>query len=214
MMHGGVGSWLSPSRFPIGSLRRRAVTRSVMATRGREFAVGRRRLLGTDQSLIRPITGSGRRLLYLRPLVPPECASESGDSGRETPARDRYQGDLADNFRVGNHPSENAGDRRRELRYKADSKPGGDHRLDPILAFTAEADLERKPVLATALVQVVLVFAIDSRKVSLSGDIGDADPVLLPEAMTHRECDAEPLAVQRADFEPGGEGVRLGQPRE
>jgi hypothetical protein len=80
---------------------------------------------------------------------------------------------LADNFRVGNHPSENTGDCRRELRDKADAKPGGDHRLDPILPLAAEADLEREPVLATALVQVVLVFAIDSRKISLPGDIGD-----------------------------------------
>src|SRR5271163_3294865 len=157
---------------------------------------------------------SSRHLLRLRPLVPPDCSNEGGNHWRVAPARDRHQGDLADNFRVGNHPSENAGDCRRELRDKADPKTRRDHRLDPILPLAAEADLEREPLLATALVQVILVFAVDSRKISLPGNIGDADPVLLPEAMTYRERDAEPLAVQRADLEPISEGFRLGHHRE
>src|SRR5271167_579579 len=118
---------------------------------------------------------SSRHLLRLRPLVPPDCSNEGGNHWRVAPARDRHQGDLADNFRVGNHPSENAGDRRRELRDKADPKPGGDHCLDPVLALAAEADLEREPLLATTFVQMVLVFAIDSRQISLPGDVGDAD---------------------------------------
>jgi hypothetical protein len=115
-------------------------------------------------SNLKALNNSGCLLLRLRPLVPPDWASEGGDHRREAPARDRHQGDLADNFRVGNHPSEKAGDCRRELRYKADPKPSGGHRLDPILPLAAEADLEREPVFATALVQVVLVFAIDSPK--------------------------------------------------
>src|SRR5271169_1434686 len=170
--------------------------------------------MSAKTSSLKALTGSGRRVLRLRPLVPPDCASEGGDHRREAPARDRHQGDLTDNFRVGNHPSEDARDRRRELRDKADPKPGGDHRLDPILPLAAEADLEREPLLATTFVQMVLVFAIDSRQISLPGDIGDADPVLLPEAMTHWESDTEPLAVQRADLEPVGEGFRLGHHRE
>ena len=78
---------------------------------------------------------------------------------------------------------------------KADAEPGGDHHLNPVLTLAAEADLDRKTVLAAALVQVVLIFAIDPREIGLPGDIGDAHPVLLPEAMAHREGDAEPLAV-------------------
>src|SRR5207237_6020177 len=60
-----------------------------------------------------------------------------------------------------------------------------------------------------ALIDVVLVFAIDSGKISLAGDIGDADPVLLPKTMTHWECDAEPLAIERPNLEPVGEVLRL-----
>src|SRR5258708_244386 len=135
-----------------------------------------------------------RYLLGLRPPVPPDRTGEGGDCRRETPAGDRYQRDLADDFRV-NEPSEDAGDSRRKLRDKADAEAGGDHHLDPVLALAAEADLDREPVLAAALVQVVLIFTIDSREIGLPGDIRDAHPVLLPEAMAHREADAEPLAV-------------------
>src|SRR6266446_7829836 len=55
----------------------------------------------------------------------------------------------------------------------------------------------------------VLIFAIDPGEIGLPGNIGNAHPVLLPEAMTHRKGDAEPLAVQRANLEPVTEGFRL-----
>ena len=64
-------------------------------------------------------------------------------------------------------------------------------------------------MLAAALVQVVPIFTIDPQEIGFPGDVGDADPVLFPEAMAHREGDAEPLAVQRADLEPVAESFRL-----
>src|SRR6266404_9239877 len=139
--------------------------------------------------------GSGRRLLGLRPSVPPDRTGEGGDRRRKAPAGDRYQRDLADDLRVGNEPRQDAGDGRRKLRDKADDETGGDHHLDPVLALATEADLDRESVLAAALGQVVLIFTIDPREVGLPGDIGDAHPVLLSEAMAHRERNAEPLAV-------------------
>jgi len=100
-------------------------------------------------------------------------------------------------------------DRRRELRDKADTEPGGDYRLDPMLALAAEADPKREALLTAALIDVVLVFAIDPGEISLAGDIGDADPVLLAKTMAHRECDAESLAIQRANLKPVAESLRL-----
>src|SRR5271155_2784288 len=147
-------------------------------------------------SSLKALNDSGCRLGRLRPPVPPDRTGEGGDGRREASTGDRHQRDFADDFRLGNEASHDAGDRRRELRDKADSEPGSDHRLDPILPLAAEADLERKSLLATALVNVVLVFAIDPGEISFASDVRDAHPVLLPEAMTHRKRDAEPLAVE------------------
>src|SRR5260370_32502070 len=153
--------------------------------------------------------GSGRRFLGLRPSVPPDRTGEGGDRRRKAPAGDRHQRDLADHFRVGNEPSEDARDGRRKLRDKADAETGGDHHLNPVLTLAAEADLDCESVLAAALVQVVLLFTIHPRQIGLAGHIGNADPVLLPEAMAHRERDAESLAVYRAALHPDTEGFRL-----
>src|SRR5271168_990332 len=160
-------------------------------------------------SSLKALNDSGCRLGRLRPPVPPDRTGEGCDGRRETSPGDRHQRDLADHLRFGNDASNDARDRRRELRDKADSEPGSDHRLDPVLALAAEADLERKSLLAAALIDVVLVFAIDPGEIGLAGDIGDTDLVLLPEAMAHRERDAEPLAVQRADLKPIAEGFQL-----
>ena len=118
------------------------------AWRGRRCAVAQTSSFTTANDL-------RRRILRLRPPVTPDCAGERGDDRRETPARDRHQRDLADDFRVGNEPSDDAGDSRRKLRDKADAEAGGDHHLDPVLALATEADLDRESVLAAALVQVV-----------------------------------------------------------
>ena len=69
-------------------------------------------------------------------------------------------------------------------------------------------------MLAAALIQIILVFAIDPGEISLTGDIGNADPVLLSKAMPHRECDAEPLVIECANLEPVAEGFRLSHHRE
>src|SRR5271155_2862957 len=127
---------------------------------------------------LKALNDSGCRLGRLRPPVPPDRTGEGGDGRREASTGDRHQRNLADHFRLGNDARNDARDCRRELRDKADSEPSSDHRLDPVLALTAKADLERKSLLATALVQVVLVFAVDPGEISLAGDIRNTNPVL------------------------------------
>src|SRR5258708_8392775 len=151
-------------------------------------------------SSLKALSDSGYRLGRLRPPVPPDRTGEGGDGRREAPTGDRHQRDFADDFRLGNDASHNAGNRRRELRDKADSEPGSDHRLDPVLSLAAEADLERKSLLAAALAQMVLVFAIDPGKISLTSDIRNTHPILLAKTMAHRERDTEPLAIERANL--------------
>src|SRR5271168_3511429 len=165
-------------------------------------------------SSLKALNDSGCRLGRLRPPVPPDRTGEGCDGRRETSPGDRHERDLADHLRFGNDASNDARDRRRELRDKADSEPGSDHRLNPVLALAAEADLERKSLLAAALIQMVLVFAIDPGEIRLAGDIRNTHPVLLAKAMARRERDAEPLAIERANLDPVGEGFRLGHHRE
>src|SRR5271156_3826859 len=160
-------------------------------------------------SSLKALNDSGCRLGRLRPPVPPDRTGEGCDGRRETSPGDRHERDLADHLRFGNDASNDARDRRRELRDKADSEPGSDHRLDPVLTLAAEADLERKSLLAAALVQMVLVFAINPGKISLASDTRYANPVLLAKAMAHRERDTEPLVIERANLEPVAESFRL-----
>src|SRR5271169_4192485 len=94
-------------------------------------------------SSLKALNDSSCRLGRLRPSVPPDRAGEGGDGRREASAGDRHQRDLADDLRLGDEASNDARDCRREFRDKADSEPGSDHRLDPVLAFAAEADLKR-----------------------------------------------------------------------
>src|SRR5258708_20394298 len=143
-------------------------------------------------SSLKALNDSGCRLGRLRPPVPPDRAGEGGDGRREASTGDRHQREFADDFRLGNEASHDAGDRRRELRDKADSEPGSDHSLDPVLPLAAEADLERKSLLAAALVQMVLVFAIDPGKISLTSDIRNTHPILLPKTMSHQQPHTEP----------------------
>src|SRR5271163_373981 len=184
----------------------------------RQAARVKRRQRGRATSLkvssLKALNGAGYLLRRLLPSVPPDRSGEGGDCRREASAGDRYQGDLTDNFRVRNHPSEDTGNRRRELWDKTDPKPGGDHHLNPVLTLAAEADPDCESVLAAALVQVILIFTIDPQEIGLPSDIRDADAILLLETVTHRERDAEPLAVQRSDLEPVAESLRLGHHRD
>jgi hypothetical protein len=81
----------------------------------------RRPAESSNTSSLTAANGSRWRLPRLRPPISPDRTSEGGDPRRETPAGDRHQRDLADDFRVGNEPSEDAGDGRRKLRDKAAS---------------------------------------------------------------------------------------------
>src|SRR5260370_33714911 len=93
-------------------------------------------------SSLKALNDSGCRLGRLRPPVPPDRAGEGGAGRREAPTGDRHQRDFADDFRLGNEASHDAGDRLRELRDKADAEPGTDHSLDPIIPPAAEPSLE------------------------------------------------------------------------
>ena len=165
-------------------------------------------------SSLKALNDSGCLLGRLRPPVSPDRTGEGSDGRREASTGDRDQRNLADHFWLGNDASEDAWDCRRELRDKADYEPGSDHRLDPVLPLAAEADLERKSLLAAALVQMVLVFAVDPGEISLASNIRNADPVLLMKAMAHRERNAEPLAIERANLESVAESLRLRHHRE
>src|SRR5260370_4942057 len=111
-------------------------------------------------SSLKALNDSGCRLGRLRPPVPPDRAGEGGDGRREASTGDRHQRDFADDFRLGNEASHDAGDHRRELRDKADSEPGSDHSLDPVLPLAAATDLERKSRHTAARVRMVLAFAV------------------------------------------------------
>ena len=75
-------------------------------------------------SSLKALNDSGCLLGRLRPPVSPDRTGKGSDGRRETPAGDRHQRDLTDDFGLGDNAREDAWDRRRKLRDKADSEPG------------------------------------------------------------------------------------------
>src|SRR6516164_2358359 len=141
-------------------------------------------------------------------------ADEGKYRGREAPPRHRDQRNLARDFGVGYGLRPHAGDGWRKFRQKADTEAGGDHHLDPILAFALEADAGREPMLAQSVGEIVAVFAVDPPQVGLAGNIDDADPVLLLESMPDGKRDAKSLAIERQHVEAHVERLGLRHHRE
>src|SRR6516165_10263437 len=144
-----------------------------------------------------------------QPVMRSDRADKRHHRRGETPARQRNQRDFAGHFGLGHRLCAHPGDRRRKFGQEADAEAGGNHHLDPVLAFALKPDADAEAARSQLVREVVAILAIDPPQIGFAGDIPDFDMIFLLEMMPGGERNAEALAVKRQCIEPLTERVRL-----
>src|SRR5262249_59689933 len=119
-----------------------------------------------------------------------DCTDEREHGGREAPAGHRHERHLADDLRFADRLRPNTRYRGGKLGQETDTKPGGDHHLDPILPLALESDLRRQTLFAQTLGKIVAVLAVDAPEIGLASDIGNSNTVLLLQPVPCRKSNA------------------------
>ena len=125
-------------------------------------------------------------------------ADKSHHCRREAPTGQRNQRDFAGHFGLGHRLCAHPGDRRRKFGQEADAEAGGNHHLNPVLAFALKPDAHAEAARSQLVREVVAILAIDPPQIGFACDIADCDLVLLFEAVPGGERNAEAQSLMLA----------------
>src|SRR4051812_35938112 len=114
------------------------------------------------------------------------------------PASDGHEVDLAPKFRIDDGPSNNHRVLGAALGHEAKSKPGSDHRENPIVALTPIHHLAAfEPVFPPDRTRIAIEFTTDAVKVAPTAQIAGMDGIERSERVVRGNYDHELLAEQR-----------------
>ena len=95
----------------------------------------------------------------------------------ETPAGQGNQRDFTGHLGLGHGLCAHPRDRGRKFGQEADAEAGGNHHLNPVLAFALKPDAHAEAARSQLVREVVAILAIDPPQIGFAGDIADLDLV-------------------------------------